>query len=245
MAESPLEALSRDVAFVNPPFDGTEHDSPAVGSIAIIYLSRNPLAIVEASELQTQVPWAPVCLCAQSFSEHERSISALEPTHAPFARVISEGSAPTPSVLKVVSLRPGPSPSALAGYIAMRSRRPDLVSTLRGIFDSATVEPIHRTTVWRRLIGFGKLRPHDWSAIGRYVVAHARGWSTGRRSVEQVAYAQGIGVRALRRWAPLHFGRSAAETLKVPGWEWLVEAALRHHGYVRKPDMGGEAVRTR
>lgn len=242
MAESTLGSLWRDVVFVNPPFDGTEHDIPEVGSIAIIYLSRNPAAIVEALGLQLQAPWAPVCLCAHSFSEHERFIGAFEPTHAPFARVICDSSAPTPNVLRGVSLRPGPNPSALADYIAMRCRRPDLASTLRGIFDSASVEPIHRTTVWRRLMGFGKLRPHDWSAIGRYVVAHNRGWSTGRRTVEHVAHAHGIEPRSLRRWAPRYFGCPAPDTLKVPGWEWLVELALRRHGYLRDPGVGAEAA---
>lgn len=245
MAAAPHGALSRDVAFVSPPFDGTEHDTPVAGSIAIIYLSRNPVAIVEARGLQMRVPWAPVCLCAHSFSEHERFISALESTHAAFARVICEGSAPTRSVLRSVSLRPGPSPSALASYITLRCRRPDLASTLRGIFDTRTVEPVHRTTVWRRLVGFGKLRPHDWSAIGRYVEAHSRGWSTGRRAVERVAHAQRLEARALRRWARRYFGLSAPETLKVPGWEWLVEIALRRHGYIRAPTPGAEAAARR
>lgn len=87
-------------------------------------------------------------------------------------------------------------------------------------------------TLCRQLHRLGPLRPRDWRALARLV---GIGLGTGRAGVD-LARDSGIDPRTLRHRLRRLLGIGTHEYRERVGWEWILETALRRHGYLRAPE---------
>lgn len=205
-----------------------------------------------AADAHRRAPWAPVCLVGDP-----RSIAAisLEPhlpawavvARAPWVASHEDPAALPERVLLAVRQRPAPTAAQLSAYIISRTDRSDLHLALAAALDSdPAASGHHRTTIWRHLSAFGELTARNWAAIARLTAILRRAGEFPGRTRERLAREFGVDPRTMDSWLEQYVGLPLAEAGARPGWEWIVESALRRGGYVstaggasERDDAGG------
>lgn len=88
------------------------------------------------------------------------------------------------------------------------------------------------------------LLPHEWSRLSELVGWILESCQCGG-SLERKAAHAGIDQRTLRRWLERLPGVSVAQATLTPGWEWILEAALRRFGYIEGVMRGPTLIRSK
>jgi len=209
---------------------------PALGALLIADLAPGIPALAEAVVSLRAAPWCPLVLLVPDHRVSGRTLAAFEPVPGIFATLYSADRPALPlgqRCLAAVRRRPVPQRTALASWIEGRLRRTGVGSTLTACFHCAAgIQPPR--TLTRRLQALGRFEVRDWRGLAR--LAQLLG-ATGHwppASLETTALLAGIDPRTLRRWLRLATDLSWAEATHRPGWEWILESALRAGGYLRR-----------
>lgn len=205
-----------------------------VGSIVVADVRPGIPALAQALRAQRTAPWCPVCLVIDGSLSAEE-LCCFEPWPNSFAFALSAGGSgwPAPeSIMRAIRARPRPNGSHIARYVAHRSGVPKLETLLKSHLFTPDAGP-HRSprTVARYCTELGTLLPHEWSRLRELVGWILESWECGGSFQHNAAHA-GIDQRTMRRWLNRLLGISLAEATEIPGWEWILEAALRRSGYI-------------
>lgn len=234
------------IAYITtPPFD--EVRQQAQGSIApvggiIAYDSLGSVSVLsDVLDLHARAPWCPIVIC----NTEQIDIRALRRLCAwNEAIVVSSLDASAlpkaaSELRRTIERRALPDADDIATYVAIRLGRPAIMSTIKASIElSRDCDVGHRSTFNRRLSDLPPFKAHDWRAISMLAVTF-QSHSSADQSVAACAYADGIDPRTLRSRLQRYIGRIESR-LRPPGWEWLVETALRRFGYARydNPHLG-------
>jgi len=192
------------------------------------------VAVVEAAVRATVEPWCPVVFLTHSSGLDRRSEAVIEQFDmAPTVITRTSANPLDPEkILLAVRQRPAPTPERLARYVTQRVVRPDLEDALCECFRRGMDEDdrpgMSRSTLSRRLLDFAPLKAHDWSFLARTLAvvleSDCRLGSSSRN--------HHIDPRTVRSHIDVYTGLDFRGVQERPGWEWVVEAALRHWDYV-------------
>ena len=205
-----------------------------IGAVLVADVRAGIAPLAQALRAQRSAAWCPVCLVVDGGIAPDE-LYCFEPWPSSFALAVSppdSGWPPAEVILRTVRARPRPEPADLAAYVAFRTGAPELEALLKARF-VAPVARSHRSprTVARHLTGLGSLLPHEWSRLGELVGWLLGSWECGG-SIERKAAHAGIDQRTLRRWLDRLLGVSPSLAAERPGWEWILELALRRFGYI-------------
>lgn len=239
MRPIPLAVLEPNTAVLR---EASSIRAPRLGSVVVCDMAADVFGLADARAFHAAAPWCPICLVSELDGPADWAIrQAFEPRPGLFALLRSgmDDVCQDPDLARhaVLARRPC-GPEEVAGYIRMRTGRSDLSATLEACFAAARSgvadsRAPHRSTMSRHLSAFQPLKAHDWTAIGGLAQSWCRrAWSVPS-SVESVAGEIGMDPRTLRSRVRRYCGCSFREARARVGWEWIVEAALRVHGYVR------------
>ena len=206
-----------------------------LGTILVADLTGDVVAAVEAVGRSALEPWCPVVLVSRTSWLNRTLEVVLEQFPLAPTLLSAPGEAnllDAEAIARAVRGRPAPSARELTRYVTLRADRSDLADTLahcfsRGLGTPETDSEVSRSTLNRRLAGFGPLKPHDWSAMARTIEV-----MLDTAPLTESADTHGIDPRTihshLERYTALEFD----EARTLAGWEWIVESALRRLGYV-------------
>jgi len=205
-----------------------------IGAVLVADVRPGITPLAQALRAQGTAAWCPVCLVVDGGIAPDE-LYCFEPWPSSFALAVSppgSGWPPAEVILRTVRARPRPEAPDLAAYVAFRTGAPTLEALLKVQF----VAPEARSqrsprTVARHLTELGALLPHEWSRLGDLVGWLLRSWECGG-SIERKAAHTGIDQRTLRRWLDRLLGVSPTVAAERPGWEWILELALRRFGYI-------------
>lgn len=216
----------------------------AIGALLIADLVQGIPALAEAVIGLRASPWCPLVLLLPDRRIAGQTLAAFEPVPGIFATLYAADRPGLPLGQRsqaAVRRRPVPQPTALASWIERRLGQPGVASTLTACFHcEAGAQPPR--TLTRRLQELGSFEVRDWRGLAQLArLLAARGhWPPA--SLESTAFEAGIDPRTLRRWLRLATELSWPEATRRPGWEWILESALRAGGYVRRElDQRGPA----
>lgn len=228
---------------LGPPF-ATYSPGPGprpLGTILVADARRGAQGLLDALLTRRAHPWCPVCVVAPP-SQLDRlaaTLTALEPEYAGCATLPGDPSIALPegsAVVSAVRRRLPPTAITLGNYAARRvgpSADPFVMAGCLSPNAGATVSRwVSERTMSRQAAAVGPLAVRDWAGIGFVVLMFARHPLAGC-SVERAALHAGIDPRSLRRWFRLCTDREWRDAVELPGWEWLLESALRKWGYIR------------
>jgi hypothetical protein len=186
-----------------------------------------------------RAPWCIPCLVTGSATATPRVLIAIHelPGQPAFLAgpVVDSGLAAP--VAAAVRTRPVPGGARLADFVVRRTGRGDLRLELSRLLAAPSagrpVSELPGRTLRDRLRRFGTFGSHCWRAVGTLCRLGTR---QDGGSIERLATAAGIGPRTLRSWVRRYLDVTIAEYRTRIGWEWVLEAALRHGGYVETPE---------
>lgn len=193
------------------------------------------VAVIEAAARVAAEPWCPVVLLSRS-AELSRTVEAVVDQFdmAPaMATLPGEANLLSPEhILAAVNGRQAPSPGRLAGYVVSRTAKPNVRSLLEECFRRGTSQEIRqesysRSTLYRRLSGFGPFKPHDWTSLSQTLsLLLASG------SLRNLSMANEIDPRTVQARVQRFTGIDFRQARRLSGWEWVIESGLRRAGYV-------------
>jgi hypothetical protein len=211
---------------------------PPLGGIYWLEIEGNPSDSLRALRDTAAAPWVPVLV---SGSPHALD-AFLGAT--PFPQIVVRSIGPRPDAAlarsRVARMRL-PEPASLAEWIAHRLGIQADPSWLSMILEGGvTMRPtpadaarpwlaagVSRRGFYRKAMGFGPLSPGNWRRIA-VLAGQAR---RGEATVEHLASEIGVGTKALRQAVRRLLGCRLADYRTSQGWVWVVETALRKHGY--------------
>lgn len=208
---------------------------PALGAFLIAEVPGLPGTADHLWRVQCSAPWCPVCLALSSrpaTADLLRSVQRL-PKHLAYPYSPHPGDPPdVDALVHAVESRPAPTPEDLAGYVAGRTKSRKFGNALLACFHSCDEEmppgPAIRSWLSRQFTPLGPLTARDWAAVYSCLpLAHSR--SSGS---DRVAYDLGMDPRTARARIQRYTGMSLADVRQRVGWEWMMEAVLRHWRYV-------------
>ena len=180
-----------------------------------------------------QSPWCP--------------LAVAEGPNLPLAVVLALRSLPNDIVpfgplqkmstpLEAVRIRPGPDPATFCGYLDLRvagqTLAPAVLRCLEGTPETGLPRTLHRRLAQPR--STDGLHASDWRHLWRLTSLAPR----PDESVAMLADRYGADERTLRAHLGRLIGMSPSEFRARIGCEWVIEAALRRHGFVRQPGAG-------
>jgi hypothetical protein len=227
---------------------------PPLGSIYWLDLDGDASDSLRALRETAAAPWVPVLV-----SGAPHAIEAfLEAT--PFPQIVVRSVGPRPDAALArgrVARMQMPEPASLAEWIVCRLGMQADPRWLQLILEDGTpVKPtpavaarpwlaagVSRRGFYRKAMAFGPLSPANWHRIVILAGQALRGETT----VEYLASEVGIGTKALRHGVQRMLGCRLAEYRASQGWVWVLETALRKHGYTgarcrRRHDSSGGRV---
>lgn len=209
--------------------------APPVGSLLIADLADGIPALAQAVTMQRGAPWCPLVTCLPDRRVSSVTLAAFEPVAGAFAPLYTTDYAwlPLPRrAADAVRRRPPPPPTAIAQWVELRLHRPGTASTLGACFGDGGDDLRPPRTLTRRVCALGPLEVRDWRGLARLAHIHTTAGPLERASLEVAAYDAEVDPRTLRRWLRLATDMSWSEATERPGWEWLVEMALRRFSYL-------------
>lgn len=227
------------VTTLEPPYVGLSPAAqlcPHLGSVLVADLSEGIAALATAIAAHARAPWCPLVLRLPDRLLSAATLAAFEPVPGTWAPLYPDDAPhlpPAERVLKAVRRRPIPDAATLARWVALRLRRPALVGTLTACLGCGAECHRPARTLTRRVRALGPLEVRDWRGLGGLARLVA-GASTGV-SLETEAYLANLDPRTLRRWLRLATDLAWPAVCRRPGWEWLLESALRRAGLFYRP----------
>jgi hypothetical protein len=216
------------------PSDGV----PPLGAVAIAVADSAESVAGDLRPFLRRAPWCIPCLVTGSATATPRVLIAIHelPGQPAFiAGPVADGGLEAP-VAAAVRSRPVPGGARLADFVVRRTGRGDLRLELSRLLAAPSAGPVVSElpgrTLRDRLRRFGTFGSHCWRAVGALC---RLGTKQDGGSIERLATSVGIGPRTLRSWVRRYLDVTIAEYRTRIGWEWVLEAALRHGGYVEAP----------
>jgi hypothetical protein len=231
------------VTLLVPPYRGAEteilrHQSLEIPLGAIV-LGRSGDALAALAELTARVyhwPWVVPCILIATQDPGIESLVLLvsELRNRLVIARVRDGvlAADASTALAAVRRRSAPSADDLASWVTQRLGDPSLQRSLASQFGQA-LESLpasrlaSRATFSRVFSRYGPYGSHDWRALGRLCMHCAT------LSAPWTSTGPPISVRAARAYSHKYLGLSYGALSKRIGWEWVLEGALRHAGYIR------------
>lgn len=208
--------------------------TPAIGALLIADLAPGIPALAEALTSLRASPWCPLVLLIPDRRIAGQVLAAFEPVPGIFATLYAADRPGLPlgqRSLAAVRRRPVPQLTLIAAWLEHRLGRRGVASTLTACFQyEAGGQPPR--TLTRRVRELGPYEVRDWRGLARLAQLLAAGGHWPPASLETTALDAGIDPRTLRRWLRLATSLSWPEATRRPGWEWMLESALRSGGYV-------------
>lgn len=229
------------VSILPPPYTSLlpfGPEPPTLGSL----VTGDVAALHQAQKI---APWCPVCI---TVSDRPASIALFRVVHeltGCVAYVSARAGEPldVEALVHAVENRPAPSAVDLAGYVARRTHNRELGSALLTCFenceDRVPATPAVRCRLSRRLAPSGPLTARDWTAIHPFIGAER----SPAYGPERVAYELGMDPRTARARLRRYTGMSLRDVGQRVGWEWFLEAVLRHCQYVHPGESSGTILR--
>jgi hypothetical protein len=236
----------------NPPYL-TPHSAcrllPALGAVLLADLQDGIPALAEALRGHCRAPWCPLILLVSDPRMTREVFSTFEPWAGCFGTLSLWEPSTTPTVARVlqaVRRRPLPVPGAIAAYIERRLHPAAGGSqVIRACVDGVgtAAEGLAagnhaRRTLSRRVRALGTFEVREWRGLARLVRVLATAGRQPLSSLEAAAWNAGADPRSLRRWIAHFTGLDWGELRSRPGWEWVVELALRRAGYLAEAGPG-------
>ncbi len=220
--------------------------APPLGALLIADLATGIPALAEAVVSLRASPWCPLVLLVSDRRIAAQSLAAFEAVPGIFAVLYAADRPALPlgqRSLAAVRRRPVPTRTAIALWIGQRLGRPDVAGTVTACFHCAADSQPPRTLT-RRLQELGCFEVRDWRGLARLAqLLAARGyWPPA--SLESTALEAEIDPRTLRRWLRLATDLPWPDACRRPGWEWILESALRSGRYLHS-EVSHTAVRHR
>ena len=235
-----LDNFDRQTLALSPPhrvacpFDDAPTASRLCLGAVLLDQSDNPLiALARLTALIHQSPWVIPCV----------AISPEQGPLEPLLFLVSElrdrlavvrlprptAEAGPSDVLNAVRNRKPPHAENLADWVGYRLKNRELRNALAAQFSDALGGPPASTfasaaTFSRLLARYGRLAARDWRAIARLCVYCA---TSGQGSA-----IRKLSIRTARDYLKHYIRLSYHALADRVGWEWVLEGALRAHGYV-------------
>lgn len=208
-------------------------DAPSPGTVLVADLAAGIPALAEAVLAQRAAPWCPLVTLMGDHGFPPSVLAAFEPLPGSFAPLYPSDFRTLDLPLRVeaaVHRRPAPESGIVARWIEQRLGRPGAGAIL-----ACCVAPRPRVgrsgrTLTRRVRELGPLAVRDWRGLTRLVRITAAAGSRPVQSLETTAWDTGVDPRTLQRWLQLATDLPWIEVVRRPGWEWLLESALRRGG---------------
>jgi hypothetical protein len=204
------------------------------GHLAILVIDGDPgTAARPLAALRARAPWLPSCVACPGHVIGRQSpwpqlpIIRHDPA-LPDAALVRRA-------VTAIEGRPAPTVPELARWLADRLRRPAWLADLTLALGTAEPGECHATgrALRRRLGRMSPLARHEWRRLAMLAQVSRAG-----SGVDRLALRAGINVSYFRAWTRRLLGLSAAEYRHLPGWEPVLELALRHAGVAAAPDWG-------
>lgn len=229
---APVYLLPSPHAAVRPYAD-TE---PPVGSVLVVDLSAERTAY-RAATTHARSPWCPVAAVVRMPVDDPVVLSGIRGLGPHVALVPcrdhGEVTAVAP-ILAAVRARPRPTAADVVGYVTTRLGAPQLADALASSIDADAADRLSRSAVSRRLRPTAPLTGRDWAAIATLATFLARG---------DAPASPGVSTRTLAAWSRRFLGLPLDAAQELPGWEWVLETAMRRAGVVQgwAPDSRSHA----
>jgi hypothetical protein len=183
--------------------------------------------------LRARAPWLPCCVVCPGHVPGRRP-------HWPQHPVIRHDPALSDAALArraiaAIEGRPAPTVPELARWLADRLRRPTWLADLTLALSAPEPVECHAAgrALRRRLGGMSPLARHEWRRLAMLARLPRQG-----SGVDGLALRAGMNVGYFRAWTRRLLGLSAAKYRHLPGWEPVLELALRHAGVAAAADWG-------
>lgn len=209
---------------------------PAIGALLIADLATGIPALAEAVVSLRASPWCPLVLVVPDRRIAAEALAAFEPAPGIFATLYATDRPALPlgqRSLTAVRRRPVPNRATIARWVEQRLGRSGVAGTLTACFHCTSDSQPPRTLT-RRVQELGCFEVRDWRGLARLAqLLAARGyWPPA--SLESTALEASIDPRTLRRWLRLATDLPWHDATRRPGWEWILESALRSGLYLRR-----------
>jgi hypothetical protein len=210
-------------------------DPPPLGSIA---LCRADLAsgVARFHSLLQSAPWCLPCVITTPTTGDPEIMTGIYELVGQLAFVpdpLREELIP-PLAVAAAKTRPVPTGAILADYVVQRTGNAELRRELKAVLEPADPTPIDESvperTLRDRLRRLGPLTVRCWRTVATLSRLAAR---MDNVPVETLAHRAGVEARTLRAWT-MSYLRIKLRAFRIQvGWEWVLEAALRHAGMVQ------------
>jgi hypothetical protein len=217
---------------------------PPPGAIAVTSNPPDPAALAEAlARIAREAPWVPLAVCTSRAARAglEVTLSAMSQATGMVPALVVPAAGTHPliaEILAAVSNRPTPSLPDLAHWVARRLGRPDLLPALHQAIcrTRQSPDPAEDRALRRRLAREGLPNPLCLNRIAMLARARRLG-----RPLAVVAAELGYAPRQMRNWLARLAGCDTERWLELPGWEWVLEEAVRR----RDQPVSGRTARPR
>lgn len=224
------------LSLLEPPYQACRpagRTPPALGGVVTCDLRVGRTVCERFLDYLRLAPWCAPCAVVPACVLTCDLLSVLDRLPLRCAKAIAApGLTPVEpgAVIAEVSARPAPSPGRMAQYVARRLAHPGLAEALIPCFDPRPdAARDSRSSRSRRLQLLSPLTARDWTAVGRL----ARLERSQSCSAERLAHTHALDPRTVRAWVARYLGLSWEEMRGLAGWESVLEAVLRHCGYLR------------
>lgn len=195
--------------------------------------------------LAVAAPWLPVCLVTDDADP--RTAHARMPLlpdgvefHPAVLHSVPHAALDGMTAFAAIARRPPPGPQALARWITIRLERPqDAPLLARALAAREPGEsPADDRKIRRHLSRLSALQRHEWCRLAALATV-----PRPRFGVDAMAGAMGVKADGFRRWVRRLVGCRAGEFRYLPGWESVLELALRRVVPQRLGEMAGRESR--
>ncbi len=202
------------------------------GHLAIVVIDGDPGAgASRLAGLRASAPWLPCCLACPGHALPSRPDSLRQPVvrHDP---ALTEAALARRAIAAIEG-RPAPTVPELARWLADRLRRPTWLADLTLALSHPDPTECHAAgrALRRRLGRMSPLARHEWRRLA--MLARLPRIGAG---IDHLALRAGINVGYFRAWTQRLLGLSAAQYRHLPGWEPVLELALRRAGVAPAPE---------
>ncbi len=228
------------IALLTPPYRTLSQrtSNPPLGSILLADLNGGIVELCSGIVAHQTYPWCPLCLLNGDILEEDQAVAfaALQSSLARVNTIPGSGFDPE-RILLAVRKRPPPSPESLARYVAIRTRKREcfvpLVDAMSGTLSEHVAPERPARTLSRKIGHLGQLSVRNWAGIAKAIRIITTHRATRHDSLERLALENAVHPRSLRGWLRLCTELTFSSIKIMPGWEWLLESALRKWGYVK------------
>lgn len=215
---------------------------PLPGAVAVASPSPDPAGVSALlARLAREAPWIPLAVCtsraARTGLEARLSAPSQSSGLVPAFIVPATGTHPLiAEILHAVANRPPPSVLDLATWLARRIGRSDLFPILHLAMNPTrrSRDPAEDRSLRRLLAREGLPTPLCLTRLALLARVNRLG-----RPLGAVAADLGLATRQVRAWLARLAGCEADRWLALPGWEWVLEEAVRRHGHPGSGDATG------